>query len=66
MSHCTLTITISEQYQLQCIVIDENDNNHIIKLNNQNVDYLPIRIAFDMNEIIIGKETTNSIDFMKE
>ena len=46
--------------------VDENDKDHIIKLNNQNDDYLPIRIAFDMNEIIIGKETPNSIDFMKE
>ena len=34
MSHCTLTINISENYQLQCIVIDENDKEHVIKLNN--------------------------------
>ena len=53
MSHSTLTITISEQYKLQCIVIDENDKEHIIKLNNQNNDYIPILISFDMNEIII-------------
>ena len=66
MSHCTLKINISENYQLQCIVVDKNTHNHIIKLNNQNDDYIPIRIAFDMNEIIIGKETPNSIDFMKE
>ena len=66
MTHCTLEITISEQHQLQCIVIDKKETKHIIKLNNQNDNYLPIRIAFDMNEIIIGKETPNSIDFMKE
>ena len=66
MSHSTLTINISQQYQLQCIVIDEKETEHNIKLNNQNDDYLPITIAFDMNEIIIGKETPNSIDFMKE
>ena len=59
MSHSTLTINISQNYQLQCIVIDENNNNHIIKLNNQNDDYLPITISFDMNEIIIGKETND-------
>ena len=66
MSHSTLTINISEQYQIQCIITDENDKDHIIKLNNQNDDYLPLTIAFDMNEIIIGKETIKSIDFMKE
>ena len=66
MTHSTLTINITAQYQLQCIVTDENENNHIIKLDNQNDDYLPITISFDMNEIIVGKETPNSITFMKE
>ena len=66
MSHSILEITISENCQLQFIVIDEIETDHIIKLNNQNDDYLPIRITFDMNEIIIGKETPNSIVFMKE
>ena len=66
MTHSTLTINITEQYQLQCIITDEKETEHIIKLNNQNDNYLPITIAFDMNEIIIGKETTNSISFMKE
>ena len=66
MSHSTLTINISEQYKLQCIVIDEKETEHIIKLNKQKDDYLPINISFDMNEIIIGKETQNSIAFMKE
>ena len=61
-----MSINISQNYQIQCIVIDEKETEHIIKLNNQNDDYLPITIAFDMNEIVIGKETTNSINFMKE
>ena len=66
MSHSILEITISENCQLQFIVIDEKETDHIIKLNNQNDDFIPITIAFDMNEIIIGKETPNSIAFMKE
>ena len=65
MTHSMLTINISEQYKLHCIVTDENDDYHIIKLDYQKNDSIPIRIAFDMNEIIIGKKKSNSVSFMK-
>ena len=43
-NHCSLCITISEEYKLQVKVIDEQDKDHLIKLNDQHQqeEYLPI------------------------
>ena len=66
-NHCSLCITISEEYKLQVKVIDEQDKDHFIKINeHQQEEYLPITIAFDMNEIIVCQERDDSIQFMKE
>ena len=41
-NHCSLCITISEDYKLQVKVIDEQDKDHFIKLNDQQQEeYLP-------------------------
>ena len=51
-NHCSLCITISEEYKLQINVIDEQDQEHLIKLNEQQEEeHLPISIAFDMNHM---------------
>ena len=66
-NHCSLCITITEEYKLQVKVIDEQDKDHLIKLNDQQQEeYLPISIAFDMNEIIVCQERDDSIQFMKQ
>ena len=66
-NHCSLCITISEEYKLQVKIIDEQDKDHLIKLNKQQQEeYLPISISFNMNEIIVCQERDDSIQFMKE
>ena len=50
MSHCSLTINISQNYQLQCIITDENDKDHIIKLHNQPDDQETCPAAIDKND----------------
>ena len=66
-NHCSLCITITEEYKLQVKVIDEQDKDHLIKLNHQQQEeYLPMTISFNMNEIIVCQERDDSIQFMKE
>ena len=67
--YCKFFIIITENYQFQCsIQYNENNNNQkkVITINNQQNDYLPLSIQFDMNEIYIGNQNENSIDFMKD
>ena len=51
MSHCTLTINISEQYQIQCIITDEKEIEYIIKLNYQNDDSCQKNVYKNSNNI---------------
>ena len=53
-------ITITDQLTLQCHIINKNKTE--IKINENQ----PITISFNMNEIIICKETENQINFINE
>ena len=66
-NHCTLTINVTDNYKLQCLVTDSQGEDHLIKINDQQTEeYLPITIAFNMNEITVCQEQQNSIHFIKE
>ena len=54
----------NDKYYLKINTIDCIENN--TQNEEEEKEYLPIIIAFDMNEIIVCKEIANSIDFMKE
>ena len=61
-------IIISNEYELQCFVITPENEQIQIKLNREdeeNNDFQPITIRFDMNEIIIGEDNYEPIEFMR-
>ena len=62
--HCTFTIIISENYELQCQIRDTEGFEKIIKINPNQKQYLPMKISFNMNDIIIGESA--SFEFMKD
>ena len=63
----SLKITINNNYQLQCSVIESDGNEEIIHLKPRQKEWLPIVISFDMNEMYVcEKEREDSISFMKE
>ena len=65
--HCSLIITINNQNKIKITILNYQNKEQIIKLNeNQQDEYLPITISFDMNEIIINQQTQNSIDFFND
>ena len=61
-----LEFQIIEEEKIKCLLTSSKYKNHIMKLPNQQNDYLLLTLLFEMNEIIIGNETTNSIHFMKD
>ena len=66
-NHCSLILSINKENKIKITILNDQNKEEIIKLNsNQQDDYLPILITFDMNEIIFGIQSENSINFMKE
>ena len=66
-NHCSLSLNINQHNQIKCSIIDSQNKEHIIKLNDDQHEYIPITISFDMNEIIIGQENKeNTIHFMND
>ena len=63
--HYLFKIQITSQLLLKCIIENEEGKETIITLINNQEEYKPI-ITFDMNEIIIGKETENAITFFED
>ena len=60
----TLLIDINKHNNIKCSIIDLENKEQQIKINeNQQDEYLPICIAFDMNVIIINEQREDSIDF---
>ena len=53
-NHCSLLIELNNN-QLNCSIVDKQNNQFVIKLKHQQFDYLPVTILFDMNKIIVGK-----------
>ena len=63
-NHCTLLIDINKHNNIKCSIIDSENKEQQIKINeNQQDEYSPICIAFDMNEIIVNEQREDSIDF---
>ena len=63
----TFKFFINQNYQLKCVIYDSRGVERVIRWkNNPSIDFYPITIAFDMNEIFICQDTPNSIDFMKD
>ena len=66
-NHCILLIDINKQNNIKCSIIDSENKEQQIKINeNQQDEYSPIFIAFDMNEIIVNEERDDSIDFFDD
>ena len=59
-NHCTLFISINKDNKIKYII---KNNDNIIQ---EQTEYLPISISFDMNEIIIHQQKENSIDFIND
>ena len=65
--HCSFLINVNKENKIKCSIINEQNEEILIKINDtQKEEYLPITIEFDMNEILIGKTTENTIIFMEE
>ena len=66
-NHCTLLIDINKHNNIKCSIIDSENKEQQIKINeNQQDEYSPICIAFDMNEIIVNEQRDDSIDFFND
>ena len=66
-NHCTLLIDINKHNNIKYSIIDSENKEQQIKINeNQQEEYSPISIAFDMNEIIISEQREDSIDFFAD
>ena len=66
-NHCTLLIDINKHNNIKCSIIDSENKEQQIKINeNQQDEYSPISIAFDMNEIIVNEQREDSIDFFDD
>ena len=66
-NHCTLLIDINKHNNNKCSIIDSENKEQQIKINeNQQDEYSPISIAFDMNEIIVNEQRKDSIDFFAD
>ena len=65
--HISFKIQITSHYLIQ-LTIENDQTKETIKLNNnqQQDDYSPITISFDMNEILINEQKEDSIQFMKD
>ena len=59
-NHCTLFISINKDNKIKYII---KNNENIIQ---EETEYLPIIISFDMNEIIIHQQKENSINFIND
>ena len=67
--YCTFLIEITKENKTKCSIITEENKELPIPIRVKEQleeEYLPIVIEFDMNEIIIGKPTENSIIFMEK
>ena len=65
--HCSFLININKENKIKCLIINDQNQEILITIdNNQKEEYLPITISFNMNEILIGHQTQNSIAFMDE
>ena len=67
-NHCSLIIDINNENKIKCSIIDNQNKEQSIQLKeNQQEEYLPITIAFEMNEIIVNEENNeNTIYFFSE
>ena len=59
-NHCTLFISINKDNKIKYII---KNNDNIIQ---EETEYLPMSISFDMNEIIIHKQRNDSFDFFND
>ena len=59
-NHCTIFISINKDNKIKYII--KNDDNII----QEETEYLPISISFDMNEIIIHEQRNDSINFIND
>ena len=65
--HCSLLININKENKIKCLIINEQNEEILITIDDtQKEEHLPITITFNMNKILIGHQTQNSIAFMEE
>ena len=57
---CIFQIQINKENKIKCSILKEENKEQIIQ------DFVDINISFDMNEIIIGNKTENSINFFND
>ena len=60
-----LTITITEQYQLQCLYSNEENGDRVIKIH-ENQEIYPFTICLKNNKIIVGEKHEDSIEFIQD
>ena len=66
-NHCSLIISINQENKIKVSILNDQNQEKIIKLNQHDPDYIPLTISFNMNEIIIGKEVSEqSINFFTD
>jgi hypothetical protein len=62
-----LIISINQENKIKISILNDQNQEKIIKLNKHDPDYIPLSISFNMNEIIIGnEEIENSINFFTD
>ena len=67
--HCTFYIEITNEHQLKCSYLPQEENeetNKIIIQLTQNIDFYPITISFENNKPIICQERENNISFFND
>ena len=66
MKYSQFHVLFTKENQIQCSLIDlEDQKEHIIQLE-KNIDLYPITIQFTMNEIIVCKESKDCIHFIQD
>ena len=66
MKYSQFHVLFTKENQIQCSLIDlEDQKEHIIQLE-KNIDLYPITIQFTMNDIIVCKESKDCIHFIQD
>lgn len=66
-NHCSFILFINSECQIKCqILIGDKEIERNVKICNNDKEYIPITISFDVNEILIGQQTDTTIDFFKD
>ena len=50
-NHCSLKISINQENKIKVSILNDQNQEKIIKLNQHDPDWIPITISFNMNEI---------------